>query len=91
MLEAIAHEGVRPVFPEATPHWYAALAARCWAAEPRQRPSFRRVAAHLASLPLERLAWGAAGEAVETGERHEARAAVGGLAGRPRPLVVDDA
>ncbi len=41
-------DGVRPPWPEGTPAWYQALACRCWAANPKQRPSFRRVADKLA-------------------------------------------
>jgi hypothetical protein len=51
LIHAIVADGLRPTFPEGTPEWYSSLAARCWAAAPRARPSFRRIAAHLAGLP----------------------------------------
>jgi hypothetical protein len=63
LLHAVIYDGVRPAFPEGTPEWYSALAARCWAAAANRRPSFNKIAAHLAAIPDEQLAWGAAAAA----------------------------
>ncbi|GLI68191.1 hypothetical protein VaNZ11_012534 [Volvox africanus] len=47
ILAKVAHEGLRPVFPEGTPHEYAMLARRCWTADPLMRPTFTEVLAEL--------------------------------------------
>ncbi|KAG2426463.1 hypothetical protein HXX76_011693 [Chlamydomonas incerta] len=43
ILAKVAHEGLRPVFPEATPAEYALLARRCWTADPAMRPTFTEI------------------------------------------------
>ncbi|PNW80138.1 hypothetical protein CHLRE_08g379500v5 [Chlamydomonas reinhardtii] len=43
ILAKVAHEGLRPVFPDATPHEYAHLARRCWTADPTMRPTFTEI------------------------------------------------
>ncbi|KAG2452407.1 hypothetical protein HYH02_002650 [Chlamydomonas schloesseri] len=43
ILAKVAHEGLRPVFPEATPAEYASLARRCWTADPAMRPTFTEI------------------------------------------------
>ncbi|GBF96720.1 hypothetical protein Rsub_09462 [Raphidocelis subcapitata] len=58
LLHAILYDNLRPALPEGTPGWLSALAAQCWAPSPRDRPSFRRIAAALAALPPEALVWG---------------------------------
>jgi hypothetical protein len=55
-----AAAAARLAFPPGTPEWYSSLAARCWAASARQRPSFRRIAGHLSQVPPAQLAFGAA-------------------------------
>ncbi|GLC40874.1 Receptor-interacting serine/threonine-protein kinase 3 [Pleodorina starrii] len=47
ILAKVAHEGLRPVFPEGTPHEYALLARRCWTADPTLRPTFTEILAEL--------------------------------------------
>ncbi|GIL79555.1 hypothetical protein Vretimale_12236 [Volvox reticuliferus] len=47
ILAKVAHEGLRPVFPEGTPHEYAILARRCWTADPGARPTFTEILAEL--------------------------------------------
>ncbi len=47
ILAKVAHEGLRPVFPENTPYEYVLLARRCWAADPSLRPTFTDVIADL--------------------------------------------
>jgi hypothetical protein len=82
MLHAVINDGVRPTFPEGTPEWYSSLAARCWAAAPKHRPSFRRIAAILAAVPPEQLVWGApAAVAAALPSAPGSPSAVAGLAG----------
>ncbi|GIL95435.1 hypothetical protein Vretimale_1455, partial [Volvox reticuliferus] len=48
LLQTIIADGVRPPWPDGTPVWYQSLASRCWAGNPKQRPSFRRIGDKLA-------------------------------------------
>jgi hypothetical protein len=59
VLQTVVSDGGRPLFPEGTPSWYTSLAMRCWAGQPRHRPSFRRILAQL--QPIEEEEAGAAG------------------------------
>ncbi len=43
LLQTVIADGVRPPWPEGVPGWYMSLASRCWASNPKQRPSFRRI------------------------------------------------
>ncbi|KXZ50296.1 hypothetical protein GPECTOR_17g935 [Gonium pectorale] len=50
LLQTVIGDGVRPPWPEGTPVWYQSLAARCWAGNAKQRPSFRRIVDKLAEV-----------------------------------------
>ncbi|KXZ55457.1 hypothetical protein GPECTOR_2g1006 [Gonium pectorale] len=50
ILAKVAHEGLRPVFPEGTPQEYALLARRCWAADPAMRPTFSEILTELEAM-----------------------------------------
>ncbi|KAI8470520.1 MAG: kinase-like domain-containing protein [Monoraphidium minutum] len=52
-LPAAVAAGLRPQFPRGAPAGLAALAARCWAADPRDRPAMAEVAAALEALHSE--------------------------------------
>eukprot|EP00775_Hariotina_reticulata_P009645 gene9645-9805_t len=39
----VAMNGLRPTFPDFTPHEYRALAERCWQPEPEARPGFQEI------------------------------------------------
>ncbi|KAG2499690.1 hypothetical protein HYH03_002625 [Edaphochlamys debaryana] len=67
LLQTVIADGVRPPWPEGTPGWYASLASRCWAGNPKQRPSFRRVADKLAEIMTAAAAANAAAAAGWTG------------------------
>lgn len=47
ILAKVAHEGLRPVFPENIPYEYVMLARRCWATDPSLRPTFTDVISDL--------------------------------------------
>ncbi|GLI69917.1 hypothetical protein VaNZ11_014643 [Volvox africanus] len=64
LLQTIIADGVRPLWPEGTPVWYQSLATRCWAGNPKQRPSFRRIGDKLAeasSVAMANAGWGPGG------------------------------
>jgi hypothetical protein len=51
---ALVTDGARPVLPAGVPRWFAALAASCWHANPRARPTASQVVAALqAALGLQ--------------------------------------
>jgi hypothetical protein len=52
LLQTIISDGVRPPWPGGTPVWYQSLASRCWAGNPKQRPSFRRIGEKLAEATV---------------------------------------
>lgn len=43
LLQTVIADGVRPPWPDGVPGWYMSMASRCWAGNPKQRPSFRRI------------------------------------------------
>jgi serine/threonine protein kinase len=59
VLQTVVSDGGRPVFPEGTPAWCTSLAMRCWAGQPRHRPSLRRILAQLQPIEEETGAAGA--------------------------------
>ena len=42
MVGVVTHN-LRPKFPDSCPQWYKALAYKCWAKDPKTRPSFKKV------------------------------------------------
>ena len=79
IVERVLKRGARPAFPPGAPADYVALATRCWASAPEERPAVADVCAALAAMQARLAAEAAAAEA-------EARAASASL-----PLPACDA
>jgi len=50
IVSRVAHENMRPVFPETAPRDYVSLAQRCWAGDPTARPTFPEVVNELRNM-----------------------------------------
>ena len=37
VMFGVVSEGLRPLFPQNTPHWYSQIATACWRETPTQR------------------------------------------------------
>mmetsp|Transcript_12032 Transcript_12032/g.25862 ORF Transcript_12032/g.25862 Transcript_12032/m.25862 type:complete len:132 (+) Transcript_12032:2-397(+) len=47
LVQTVIGDGLRPEFPPEAPGWYVSLACRCWSANPKLRPPFKRIIAAL--------------------------------------------
>lgn len=86
IIERVLRRGARPVFPMGAPADYAAIANRCWCADPSDRPTLSEVAAALQKmlddLSVEAQAAQAAADAAVAAQQ------VAAARRRPAPSVV---
>ncbi|KIY97820.1 hypothetical protein MNEG_10142 [Monoraphidium neglectum] len=89
VIDAVLNHGARPTFPPGTPRPYAALAQRCWAAAPRDRPAFEEIVAALqqAAAGLQADAAAAAAAQAQAQVLAHAQAAMAAARARAAPAL----
>jgi len=69
IMVAVVMHNLRPKFPSSCPEWFKSLAYKCWRKDPKLRPSFAEITAHL-TLMMQNSAWGAAGDSRDNMEKN---------------------